>query len=1029
MVSRLRPRGCSILLVVLTSIALALPLSAEHLPIRAWTTADGLPKDRVLAINEDSRGFIWMGGDGWVARFDGNAFRVDGAPSGIPPGGVWQFLEIPDGTLWLASEGGPCSMSPAAGQQPWRCERLGLTPAGDPIGVYHLYEDRDGVLWAATMDGLWRRRPGAQRFERQALGAARTPDGREALRWVTGDGEKGLWLATALGVGRLTAQGRFFQVRVTLDRDDRVFSVLRDREGRLWVAHVDDGLFVWMPPSASGMLPSEASLGSRARSALAGQPLPLPAHVGEVLHLSTRDGLADGRARNGLLETHDGAIWAGTVAGVVRVLNGHLESLGRSEGFGDYALSPSLEDAAGNVWFGSASGGAMRAARTGITSYGIGDGLPQGTVREFVEDRDGHLFAIGDGTQLMQLTGSRFESVRLNVPTGQSPGWGWNQVAFLDEAGSWWWSTSKGIASYPPVHSLQRLAEISWRRLYSAPGTLPVDVFRLFRDREGRTWAATTEPALFLLEPGAPALRRLGDDAGVPHSTALSFADGPQQETWIGFDNGRLGSWSHGRLRLLDGVRETDAIMALTPDPLGGIWYATEAGDVVLLRDLSSPRPTSRRFHVGRPESTVSVNGIDLDSFGRPYLATTAGVFRIEPASGRVTHLGRAEGMTNSVVRTVHRDRSGAMWFGTFQGLSRFIPEPPLQAPRSPSLRLVRLDIASHAVPLSEFGVAHIPDLELAPTENNLRFELAGLAHGDPCTFATRLADAQRDFSPLSDSPVFSYAALRAGSYRLEARAVCSGADSAIVSILAFTVQAPFWQRGWFVSLTVATLLGLAWIFHRQRVARLVAVERVRRQIATDLHDDLGQSLSRIAILSEVVKRAPIPDVDRLNEIADTARQLSESASEIVWAIDPRRDDLESLLVRLSRSAQELLADRGISWQFDLPPDAQAFALAPDARRQIYLILKEAAHNAARHSNAQRVELSLRRDGAGMLAEMRDDGCGFDLSRASERNGGNGLGNMRERASAFGGRLEVRAVQGQGTVVSLWIPGSRSRYA
>lgn len=217
----------------------------------------------------------------------------------------------------------------------------------------------------------------------------------------------------------------------------------------------------------------------------------------------------------------------------------------------------------------------------------------------------------------------------------------------------------------------------------------------------------------------------------------------------------------------------------------------------------------------------------------------------------------------------------------------------------------------------------------------------------------------------------------------------------------------------------------------REREARLVALERVRTRIATDLHDDIGASLSRMAIMSEVAKRRLAPDdgapIRMLDEIADSARALLDSMSDIVWAVDPRRDDLRSVVQRIRQFASDVLEGRGIRWDFRVPADVEELKLGPDERRHLFLIFKEAINNIARHAaEVTSATLSIYMSGDQLVGEIRDDGRGFALSSMGQAEvksrGGHGLPNMQARAVQLGGSLKIESQPGAGTSLTLKFP-------
>jgi signal transduction histidine kinase len=219
---------------------------------------------------------------------------------------------------------------------------------------------------------------------------------------------------------------------------------------------------------------------------------------------------------------------------------------------------------------------------------------------------------------------------------------------------------------------------------------------------------------------------------------------------------------------------------------------------------------------------------------------------------------------------------------------------------------------------------------------------------------------------------------------------------------------------------------------YRYRVARLLEMANMRTRIATDLHDDIGANLTRIALLSEVAKlqygdhRAPGPqDVvdDALDgplvSISRIARESVGSMSDIVWAINPSRESLLDLIRRMRRHAEEIFTLRDIELRFTTPEGRESLKLGMSVRRDLLLIFKEAVNNAARHSKCSRVEIDLRVEGARLALMVVDNGRGFDTSIESE---GQGLTSMRRRAHSLGGTLEVTSDKALGTTVTLEVP-------
>lgn len=317
-------------------------------------------------------------------------------------------------------------------------------------------------------------------------------------------------------------------------------------------------------------------------------------------------------------------------------------------------------------------------------------------------------------------------------------------------------------------------------------------------------------------------------------------------------------------------------------------------------------------------------------------------------------------------------------------------------------------------------GEAEPIPCSLSPSERQIEIEFGSF--GRDLLYQTRLSGVDRDWTPPSRSRNVRYLQLAPGVYKLEIRAASpEGSVSKRPARMLFSIAPPVWQRWWFLAGSMTLVLAAMYRWHRWRLESRLAIERVRSRIATDLHDDIGASLSRIAMAAEVSRLGAEPGTESakaLGEIGDTARRLVEDMSDIVWSIDPRRDKLGDLVARVRAFGFDLLEPRGIRWNFDAPGEGLRRSLSPSQRRQLYLIFKEALHNIARHSQASAASLHIEASGQRLQATLEDDGRGI----ADGATPGLGIRSMTERAQDLGGSLRVERVPAGGTRVTLRFP-------
>jgi signal transduction histidine kinase len=336
------------------------------------------------------------------------------------------------------------------------------------------------------------------------------------------------------------------------------------------------------------------------------------------------------------------------------------------------------------------------------------------------------------------------------------------------------------------------------------------------------------------------------------------------------------------------------------------------------------------------------------------------------------------------------------------------------------------LRVAGESYLTSELGEGEIPRFELEPNRNQLQIEFFGLgaAAGDELRYQYWLEGADKNWNAPTEQRNVNYASLSPGRYRFVVRAVAGdGAVSQKPATVEFTILRPVWQRWWFLALAALVVAAGAYWIYRTRVARLLALERVRTRIATDLHDDLGSNLSQIAILSDVLLRGVGRD-DRamaklLSLISTTANESVEAMSDIVWAINPKADSFQNLIWRMRRFASDAFTATSIEFEFRAPDVDRHVAMGADVRREVFLFFKEAVNNVIRHSQCTRAEIEARLDGDDLLLRIYDNGKGFDTTQDSD---GHGLVNIRQRARNLAGTLEMTSAHGSGTSITLRAP-------
>jgi signal transduction histidine kinase len=499
---------------------------------------------------------------------------------------------------------------------------------------------------------------------------------------------------------------------------------------------------------------------------------------------------------------------------------------------------------------------------------------------------------------------------------------------------------------------------------------------------------------------------------------------------WIGLFHGGLARFRPGggftTFTATEGIR--GQVRTLYIDAGGRLWIGTTQG-LVRADELTAEQPRFTTFSTVEGLSSAYIGAIAEDRWGRIYAATGRGIDRFEAQAGglgRIRHYTTSDGVVPGELELARRDRQGILWFSSPLGLSQLVPSPErTRAP--PPVLITALSAGGVARAISDLGESSVAGLKLA--QSPIRVDFVGLDYspGEALRYQYMLENADSDWGPPTDQRTVVYASLAPGAYRFVVRAVASdGAASPQPATIAFTVPPPVWRSWWFLGACGLAGLLLLVALHRYRVAQAVAVADVRTRIATDLHDDIGASLSQIAILSEVAQRTALSEAGArlpLTEIAGISRTLVDAMSDIVWAINPDHDHLSNLVYRMRRFATDVLGGQEIALRLRSSVAEHDLTIGVDVRRQVYLIFKEGIHNIARHSGADHVEADLDRVGDRLMLRLWDNGRGFDPDAECQ---GRGLANMRKRAAALRGQLEVTSAPGKGTSLRMTVPLQRT---
>ncbi|MGA9119777.1 MAG: triple tyrosine motif-containing protein, partial [Bacteroidota bacterium] len=516
----------------------------------------------------------------------------------------------------------------------------------------------------------------------------------------------------------------------------------------------------------------------------------------------------------------------------------------------------------------------------------------------------------------------------------------------------------------------------------------------LYQSRDHRLWVGTWGGGLNVLDPATGKFSRfIESEDGLTNNTVLSIYEDSKGTLWLGTYGGGLNRF----------------------DPAKGTFSAyTDAH--------------------GLPNNVVY--GILPDRKGNLWLTTNKGLARFSPATGTCRVFDANDGLQGNEFNqgAYHESSSGELFVGGVNGVNAFFPEEVTDNPTIPPVYLTSFRIFDKPANLGA-AVNTVQRIQLEYDQNYFSFEFVALDFSSPekNRYAYRLEGLDASWIDAGRRRFASYTNLDPGQYVFR----CRGSNSDGVwnesgAFIELVIAPPYWKTWWFQTAALLVVLGSLFLIYRVRVNKLIAIERIRTSIATDLHDDIGSTLTEIALFSDVGKRflahdggeeslsrARLEALQRLDDIGEMARALIDSMSDIVWSVNPKNDTVESLLLRMRTHAGRVLDAKGIRYELSLPSALPQQALQPAVRRALYLIFKEAVNNIVRHSTANFVRMEVARDRSLLGLTIVDNGRGFDTR---EIGIGNGVNNMRNRAATLGGECRIVSSREAGTTVKVQLP-------
>ncbi|HEU4872924.1 MAG TPA: two-component regulator propeller domain-containing protein [Pyrinomonadaceae bacterium] len=961
----LRVAAAALLLLAATRVlALDPNRSLNEFGHQAWLTENGLPQNTVQAIVQTQDGYLWIGTQEGLARFDGLNFTVfdkENTPA-FKSNDIRALHEDKQGRLWISTSYGlVCRHN---GQFSSFTVNEGLPD--NSIGP--LAEDTNGNVLIGTAAGL-------ARFENGSFKTFTTQHGlaSNVIQVLCARANGTLLVVTSAGVQSLSGDS-FSNWTTPVDAPAaNITAIVEEKSGHLWYGTLD-GLF--------GFNDEDPTFGA----------ITLP---------NTRI--------SALRVDREGALWIATAGGLARMRHGRLETFTSTNGLSSNLVLSIFEDREGSMWVGTEAGGLNLLKSKKFNTYTTREGLPNDLVKAIYQDPQGGIWIGSNGGGLTLFKNGKFTT--WTTREGLSS----DVVLSLagDASGTIWIGTPDG---------LNRFRDGKFQIFTFADGLSNDLVRSVFVDRSGVLWVGTRD-GLNSFRDNEFTTYTTQD--GLANNFIGAIYEDSRGNLWVGTLGG-LSKIKDGKFQTFttkEGL-SSNTVISLYEDAAGDLWIGTNGGGLNLLHGdkfvsftaLSADviyrilEDKQQNLWCSSNKGIFRVNKNQLDKGVSPvFYGPADGTLTRECSGG-----GHPAGWKTS---------DGRIWFATIKGLAVIDPENIPLNTSPPPIAIEQLFIDNQSVPLTQNLT-----LSPGTSRLDFYYTALSFIAPENVRFKYKLEGFDDNWIDGGARRVASYTNLRPGNYKFRVIAANNdGVWNETGAAVEFYLQPRFYQTYWFYLVFILLLALAVWQLYRLRVRRMAtqfrAVLDERNRIAREIHDNLAQDILGISVQLELVARLMPAAAEAAKGHLDRARILVRNsmteARRYVWDLRSQELQKKDLPAALRDTTRRLTAESNVEAVVEVAGPLRPLPI--EVETNLLRIGQEAINNAVKHAEANRIDVALNFDTRSVRLSIRDDGRGFDADR-QVADGHFGLIGMRERAAQIGGVLTIQSALERGTQIAIDVP-------
>ncbi|OSZ73574.1 hypothetical protein CAP36_16275 [Chitinophagaceae bacterium IBVUCB2] len=958
-------RRSAILLILI--VILPRMLFSQQPIIISYSVQDGMVSNNVRRIFQDSRGFIWIGTWEGISHYNGHKFTNYSTLNGLSHSLVNDFFEV-NGKVFATFNNG--SIDCIDNGRVTKFSKI----ADEPAELLKLSANNYII---PTTQGVFKYYGGKIVKPNQEK-----PDLRIEYMLQVNDS---LFLGVIPGVAhQLVVLKKDFKIVATFPiANEVVRSLYKDSKNRIWFC------------TESGIRLINLDQQKLSCEIIIPPVTLLPAWSGNTCIYFIK-------------EDDKGWLWMGSAKGLAHIApNGNYNLYTEKDGLPSNMVASIFIDKEKNIWLGTANGLAKIVSRTGIATITPDDvGVLNNAKMIMPVGKDRVLIAGSTNPKLYQPQIGKREDISFigERPTFLIPGS--NPVVFGSRTSIGYYdSLNKKIIPFSTPYFVM-----------TDQGTCVDGKGNAFFGIHGGIGVVSKKSAMINNSLGHRVTSLTIDKNG--SLWAGTWFDGLYRITYS-----FIGDSLHFETKDLSHLLPDKCIRSLFTDKEGNVWVGTRYRGAFRLTSNANDVYTVSSFDQQQGLSSNFIKCFAETSNGDIWVGTFYGLNKLVKKKNhfKVFNFSRVANFFHEIFQIVNAG-DNEWWCLTSNKIVKLRDENLENvSPSKADITLIKLGNQQDRINI--YNTDTVISLKYFQNHASFEFSSPGFINEKQNQFSYRLLGTiDTMWSIPSNGHDVSYASLQPGDYKFEVRTIGWDGEAGETASFNFGIRPPFWKTWWFISLVIAVVGVLLYMIYRYRIRQLQRIQHVRNRIATDLHDDIGSTLTNISILTELSKRnGNNPEkseayLDRIREEIDASGQALD---DIIWSVNTKNDTLQETAARMRRYAAELFDACNIRYELKMDPHIAEKKIMMEQRRDLFLIFKESVNNIQKHAAASSVSISLFIEKDNLKLLISDDGKGFDPTQLTHRNG---ISNIKNRVSRWKGTITIQSGNGQGTTIDVRLP-------